>query len=198
MCGVPVECVRFWSFYRRQNNTIRPEKPISDEMDGHKLENVFYTFCKTYQDLRLFMEVAKQHSTDGSGKVVNFPSETDHITMFIKFYDPAIQRLEYLGSIHVKPILKGTDLVPILNQLKGLPANTALKIFEEIKPGMVELLKLKNNLKASELTSGDILCFQVDNAREYVHPILIVTTDHLTVVNPSLNSQMRPNTIHSF
>ena len=33
---------------------------------------------------------------------------------------------------------------------------------QEIKPGMIELMKLKQSFAQSEIQDGDIICFQVD------------------------------------
>jgi ubiquitin carboxyl-terminal hydrolase 7 len=68
--------------------------------------------------------------------------------------------------LRVKKSLKGTDLVPMLCELKKLPPNSQVKVYEEIKPGMVDPLKMKSTLDSMELITGDILCFQKDLSKE--------------------------------
>ena len=37
-----------------------------------------------------------------------------------------------------------------------------MKLYEEIKPGMIELMKPKVTFAQSEIQDGDVVCFQVD------------------------------------
>ncbi len=40
--------------------------------------------------------------------------------------------------------------------------------YQEIKPGMIEIMKLKSTFAQSEIQDGDVVCFQVDiNEKEY-------------------------------
>ena len=39
---------------------------------------------------------------------------------------------------------------------------TPLKLYEEIKPGMIELMKPKLTFQQSEIQDGDVICFQVE------------------------------------
>ena len=108
------------------------------------------------------------------------PFGGEFLTLFIKFFDPAKQELEFLGTIRTKKVSKGFDLIPVLTELKKLATNTAIKIYEviisrrglttyclqEIKPGMIEPLKMKGNLGSNEIVDGDILCFQLDLNKE--------------------------------
>ena len=46
---------------------------------------------------------------------------------------------------------------------------TPLKLYEEIKPGMIELMKAKLTFSQSEIQDGDVICFQVDlSEKEFV------------------------------
>ena len=68
---------------------------------------------------------------DSNGQVVMFPQfGGDILTVFVKFFDPVKQELEFLGCIRPKKLLKGFDLVPMLTELKKLPPSTSIKIFE--------------------------------------------------------------------
>ncbi len=61
------------------------------------------------------------------------------------------------------------DFVPYLNSVMGFDPNTPLRFFEEIKPSMVEPLKLKATLQGVEISVGDIICFQKEMSNaEYV------------------------------
>jgi len=46
---------------------------------------------------------------------------------------------------------------------------TPLKLYEEIKPGMIELMQPKLTFSQSKIQDGDVICFQVDlSKKEYV------------------------------
>lgn len=52
---------------------------------------------------------------------------------------------------------------------------------QEIKPGMIELMKPKLTFTQSEIQDGDIICFQVDlSEKEYVFSCLSAWTSQLT------------------
>ncbi|CAG8548591.1 11917_t:CDS:10 [Cetraspora pellucida] len=52
------------------------------------------------------------------------------------------------------------DIIPILCKIKNFLPNTPLKIYEEVKPNMIEEMKLRWTFKRSEIQNGDIICFQ--------------------------------------
>ncbi|CAG8836057.1 10384_t:CDS:2, partial [Gigaspora margarita] len=65
-----------------------------------------------------------------------------------------------LGYLYVKEIDKVSDIIPSLCEKKGFPQYTPLKIYEEIKPYMIEEMKLNLTFQQSEIQDGDIICFQ--------------------------------------
>jgi hypothetical protein len=65
------------------------------------------------------------------------------------------------------------DLASKINERMGYPATTPLKIFEEIKPNMIEGMKMKATFLQSEIQDGDIVCFQV----EYSEPLCVSFPD---------------------
>lgn len=52
----------------------------------------------------------------------------DEFLLFFKLYDPAKQRLSYLGSFYARKAQKLPDLVPMLNKMAGFPEGTALEV----------------------------------------------------------------------
>lgn len=82
--------------------------------------------------------------------------------VFLKHFDTSKQTLCGIGKAYIPKTAKVADLVPLINErMRWLPG-TPLKLFEEIKPGMIELMKLKFSFSQSEIQDGDIICFQVD------------------------------------
>lgn len=181
---VPVERIRLWSLYRRQNHTIRPENSLDGDYDEQTVEEVYMNSGKNFNNFRLYLEIAEHQVQDSDGKIVYFPSVgKDSIVIFVKYYEPETTKLEYLGPVRVKLSLKGQDLIPIMTDLKKLPPSTNIAIYEEVKPGMVDPLKLQSTLAQSELVNGDILCFQKnldkDMAKRYEYPFAPNYYDYL-------------------
>lgn len=57
------------------------------------------------------------------------------------------------------------ELIPLLNERAGFPADTELVLYEEIKPNMVERIENYNEpleKVLEELMDGDIIVFQKD------------------------------------
>jgi len=89
------------------------------------------------------------------------PTEgNSHIMVFLKYFDPDTQTLEGLGHLYIQKFGKVGDYTRILCEKKEFPPDTPLKIYEEIKPNMIEEMKPKNTFQQSEIQDGDIICFQ--------------------------------------
>jgi ubiquitin carboxyl-terminal hydrolase 7 len=109
--------------------------------------------------------------------------------IFLKHFDVHHQTLMGVGKIYVNRGQKVGDLCATIQQMMGFPSSTPLRLYEvrrplrrslaqtmaadprrpltyrplqEIKPGMIELMKLKNTFAVSEIQDGDVICFQVD------------------------------------
>lgn len=163
--------IRFWAMVNRQNKTIRPDAPITD---------INATVEDTYQrlggskaaELRLWAEVAESVNSDGNAIWPATPTQTtgngpktDLIVLFLKWFDVEGQSLSGAGHIYISREKKVEDLVPIILKKMGWPEKTQLRLFEEIKPNMIEPMKAKQSLKAAELQDGDIVCFQKADAK---------------------------------
>ncbi|RIB01653.1 hypothetical protein C2G38_2230141 [Gigaspora rosea] len=155
---IPTEQIRFRIFVNRQNKTIRPEDPITDDYLGKTMDEIHTTMVPKQNDLKLFLEVAKPINDE----VIWFlPTEINsHILVFIKYFNPDAQSLEGLGHLYVKKSGKLDDIIPILCEKKEFPSYTLLKIYEEIKPNMIEEMNPILTFQKSEIQDGDIICFQ--------------------------------------
>jgi len=84
----------------------------------------------------------------------------------LKWFDVDGQALKGAGHLYISKEKKVEDLVtPILKRMgwaEKAPGGerVQLKLWEEIKPSMIEPMKAKQSLKAAELQDGDIVCFQ--------------------------------------
>ncbi|CZT50859.1 related to human ubiquitin-specific protease [Rhynchosporium secalis] len=171
--GVDPRRIRFWGMVNRQNKTVRPDVPLPD-----RLMTVDEAHSKTSNskgsDMRLWAEVAQEVDAEGEGiwpatPGPNGAARTDLIVIFLKIFHPETQSLAGAGYIYMNRDQKVEDLVPAIlkkmNWPDKLPSGerTQLRLFEEIKPTMIESMKAKQTLKAAELQDGDIVCFQLAN-----------------------------------
>jgi len=156
--NIPPEQVRFWVLVNRQNKTVRPDTPISENCASHSMEEVHAKMTSRQNEMKLYMEVADKPI---NGKTWFPPTEgNSHIMVFLKYFDPDTQTLEGLGHLYIQKFGKVGDYTRILCEKKEFPPDTPLKIYEEIKPNMIEEMKPKNTFQQSEIQDGDIICFQ--------------------------------------
>ncbi|KAJ3080058.1 hypothetical protein HK102_003345, partial [Quaeritorhiza haematococci] len=164
--NVPVEKFRLWTMVGRQNKTIRPDFPIPETEGDKPIEFIRDRFAKQMPELRFYMEKPDSDRPNTALKGGYFLEKaegvpTAHIVIFLKYYDPKIRKLEFVGKVTIKnKMQKISDLIPFLLEKKGFPPNTALQLYEEVKPTMIDLLKPKMNFHQAEISDGDIICFQ--------------------------------------
>jgi ubiquitin carboxyl-terminal hydrolase 7 len=146
------ERIRLWHCVARQNKTVRPDQPFKAPQEEQQLAVIAHEMNKdTYMastDLKFFVE---EQPGDKHG---------NEILIFFKFYSPETRTLQYIGSRLVPNMTKIQEIVPLILQLKGLPAATQLHAYEEVKPNMIESLAERQTLVDCELENGDILVFQ--------------------------------------
>ena len=99
--------------------------------------------------------------------------------IFLKHFSVSEQTLKGVSKAYVQRNSKVGELVGTINALMGWQATTPLRLYEvlffslletlnaedtpqEIKPGMIEIMKSKMTFAQSEIQDGDVICFQVD------------------------------------
>ncbi|CAB4397745.1 unnamed protein product [Rhizophagus irregularis] len=155
--NIPSKQIRFWVLVKRINKTIRPDTPIPESYFNKSMEEIRAKMTPLQNKLRLYME-----ETDRRNEKICFPliEESWNIIVFLKYFDPDTQTLEGLGHLYVREYDKVGDYTKILCERKNLPPDTPLKIYEEIKPNMIEKMDLNFTFKQLEIQNGDIICFQ--------------------------------------
>ncbi|KAF7793175.1 hypothetical protein EIP86_004284 [Pleurotus ostreatoroseus] len=151
----PENQIRLWVLVNRQNKTVRPDTHIPENEPALTVEVIRNNMAVRQQnDLRLYLDVipdpAKPEMPAGS------------IMIFLKHFDTSKQTLYGVGKVYVLRSSKVGDLANVINERMRWPSGTPLKLYEEIKPGMIELMKPKLTFTQSEIQDGDIICFQVD------------------------------------
>ncbi|KAJ6618506.1 hypothetical protein B0H10DRAFT_2375371 [Mycena sp. CBHHK59/15] len=87
---------------------------------------------------------------------------TQWVMIFLKHFDDSRQTLYGAGKVYVLRTSKVGELARVINERMRWIPSTPLKLYEEIKPGMVELMTTKLTFAQSEVQDGDIICFQVE------------------------------------
>ncbi|PVG02230.1 putative ubiquitin-specific processing protease 21 [Serendipita vermifera] len=154
--NLPTDRIRLWVLVGRQNKTVRPDVPIPDNDPNMTVETVRNTMAVRSSDLRLFLDVRPEHEKSHP------EPNSNTLVIFLKYFDAGKQQLYGIGKVYVQRQMKVGDLSGIICERMNWPSTTPLKFFEEIKPGMIELMKPKATFAQSEIQDGDIICFQVE------------------------------------
>lgn len=189
---IPLNKFRLWNFYGRQNHTCRPEGPLSlADKEEEIIEGVYLKF-KAFPELRLYIEESDKKSPDSPDKVdyVFKTLSNDEIVVFLKYYSSTEKKSVFAGSIGFKVSTKCADLVGMIKDVVaknlGITFNAAttdsLKLYEEVKPGMIELLRSKGTVRDADLMTGDILILAMEGPTQQHQP----QYDLDTAVNPSV------------
>ncbi|GBB86550.1 hypothetical protein RclHR1_12980003 [Rhizophagus clarus] len=148
--------VRFWVLVNRQNKTVRPDAPIPETYTNTSMEEIHKKMTSRQKEMKLYMEIADRSI---NGKTW-FPTIPETIMVFLKYFDPDKQALEGLGHLYIQKFDKVGNITRVLCKKKEFPPNTPLKLYEEIKPNMIDEMKLDSTFQQSEIYDGDIICFQ--------------------------------------
>ncbi|CAG8697154.1 10670_t:CDS:10, partial [Ambispora leptoticha] len=150
------EQMRLWVLVNRQNRTVRPDTPIPDNFLDIDMKAICKKMGRRQDEMKLFLEIADKPI------MVWFPpiGENTNILVFIKYFNPDTQSLEGMCYLYVQKYGKVGDIIPILCEKKNFPSHTHLKIYEEIKPSMIEEMRPILTFQQSEMQNGDIICFQ--------------------------------------
>ncbi|ORY78391.1 putative ubiquitin carboxyl-terminal hydrolase 5 [Leucosporidium creatinivorum] len=153
------EDIRLWVLVNRQNKTVRPDAPVTDTDPTMTMETVRDKMASRQHDLKLYLEYINPAT---KAEWVRLHGVEPPIVVFVKHFDVSHQTLAGLGHFYVHRHMRVMDLALMINERLGYPATTPLKIYEEIKPNMIELMKMKATFLQSEIQDGDIVCFQVE------------------------------------
>ncbi|KAJ3261949.1 hypothetical protein HDU77_000537 [Chytriomyces hyalinus] len=136
--------VTVWSLVSRQNKTIRADAEITAE--DKTLEQIKDTMLKT-ADFRFYIDLT------GLKK-----PEEESCLIFLKRYDPTTGRIKYVGKAFFNKMQRIVDALPEIMAISKLEGN--IKVYEEVKPGMIDPTEITKTFGACELGNGDILCVQ--------------------------------------
>ncbi|KAJ3199966.1 hypothetical protein HDU82_009297 [Entophlyctis luteolus] len=150
--GVAKNKVKVWSIMQRQNRTSRVDKQITE--DDKTLEQIRDYYKGASEHLRLYVDTDDDLPIDLFVK-----NEADSVLIFIKHYDPRSAKIRFAGKALFSPTQRLEDALPTIMDIAGLQGPN-VQLYEEVKPGMIELCDLNKTFMSAELGTGDILCIQ--------------------------------------
>ncbi|KAH7923859.1 cysteine proteinase [Leucogyrophana mollusca] len=161
--NLPESKIRLWVMVNRQNKTVRPDTHIPENEPTLTVEVIRNNMAARQNDLRLYLDVIPDPN-----KPEPAPGA---IMIFIKHFDTSKQTLFGIGKVYVARNCKVSDLHLLINERMRWTPGTPLKLYEEIKPGMIELMKQKLTFAQSEIQDGDVICFQVEHSDKEIHDL---------------------------
>ncbi|KDN51670.1 hypothetical protein RSAG8_00216, partial [Rhizoctonia solani AG-8 WAC10335] len=158
--------IRMWVLVNRQNKTIRPDAPIPEDEATlrESVESIRNTMAARQTDLRLYLDVI----ADANGQILPEVNNPNSIMVFLKYFDVSKLLLSGTGKVYVQKSSKVSDLIPIINERMRWQPSTPIRLYEEIKPGMIEVMKSKLSFAQNEIQDGDIVCFQAELSEKEV------------------------------
>ncbi|EPX73668.1 ubiquitin carboxy terminal hydrolase Ubp22 [Schizosaccharomyces octosporus yFS286] len=160
--GIPASRLRLWYIVRRQNYTLRVEEPVNEL--NLSIEEAKGKWNPQGDILRLYLEILPENQTNYP--LVNVSFDSPNIFLFIKYYDRKNQEIIGCGTLIVLKSDKLESICPELCERVGLPKDTLLHMYEEVKPGYIEYLRLNKTFAEGELGTGDIICFETRNPED--------------------------------
>jgi ubiquitin carboxyl-terminal hydrolase 7 len=162
--GADADMLRPWSMVNRQNGTVRPDTAL--DFPDRTVETVYNAQGSKQPPFRLWIEKAEKRDENGApvfgDQLVDLKSQQGNrpLMIFLKHFDAQAQSLYGVGTFYATLQDKVSDLSPAITNIMGWPAGTQIKLSEEIKQNMIESMKPKVTLAASEIQDGDILTVQ--------------------------------------
>jgi len=156
---------RLWVLVNRQNKTIRPDVPINETENGQTMETIRNNMAARAADLRLYLDYNPDHARFNA---LHADPNNPPIMIFLKWFDCSRQTLLGQGKVFVNKNSKISELLVNIQEKMGWPSSTPIKLFEEIKAGMIEVMKMKQTFLQNEIQDGDIICYQVEMTEKEV------------------------------
>ncbi|KAH7439804.1 hypothetical protein KP509_04G077200 [Ceratopteris richardii] len=169
--GIPAKLQRYWFWAKRQNQTFRPNRPLTEAEERLAVGFLKEASIKSSNaELKLFLEVLPEQ--ESVGVFSPYEKAKDDVLLFFKLYDPEKEELRYIGRTFVKASGKPIDVLDKLNEMAGFGPAEEIQLYEEIKfdpTVMCEPIDKRLTFKESQLEDGDIICFQKALTQENSH-----------------------------
>jgi ubiquitin carboxyl-terminal hydrolase 7 len=163
---------RIWTIFKRSNNTYRVSELInSSNLDKSKLfikieiEKIFDNSILINNNLLLlYFDIIEEEEEENKLDLEIENSliiKGEKIIIFIKYYCPIKNLLQYVDNIIVNIDDQISAIYPILRGLLGLKEDSKILLFEEVRAELITLIDPKFTFKQTEMQNGDIITFQL-------------------------------------
>ncbi|KAH9450893.1 hypothetical protein Pst134EB_018402 [Puccinia striiformis f. sp. tritici] len=152
--GYQPEKIRLWPLLQP---TERPRTAVLENDCTLTMESVCGKNASASQDLNLYLEVidpAHDEQPDEPGE--------KQLMIFAKYFNVFDQTLTGIGHFYVKEYQRASELIPVITSQMKLTTNTRLRLYEEIGPGKIQLVRPKTTFTEMGMLNGDIICFQIE------------------------------------
>ncbi|OMJ30209.1 Ubiquitin carboxyl-terminal hydrolase 21 [Smittium culicis] len=156
---VEIENLRFWNFMRRYNGTIRLDSPMFNIPPNYTMDQIQPNRIGNIQLPILYCEIVENPNSVDLSSYLCY-SEKNNILIHIKYYDPFTKSITGLGKLYLNESVYIEEIVPYLLKMNNMSPSTHITLFEEVYPGSIMELNRENDIKTSQLQTGDIICFQ--------------------------------------
>ncbi|GMK58352.1 hypothetical protein CspeluHIS016_0503840 [Cutaneotrichosporon spelunceum] len=156
---------RLWVLVNRQNKTIRPDVPIQENDHPQTMDYIRNSMAVRTNDLRLYLDYNPDHAKFAAQHA---NPHSQPIMIFLKWFDCSKQNLFGQGKVFVDKNDKVSVLYNIIQERMGWPSSTPIKLYEEIKAGMIESMKVTKTFQQNEIQDGDVITFQVEKTQKEI------------------------------
>ncbi|KAJ1742827.1 ubiquitin-specific protease ubp15 [Coemansia sp. RSA 989] len=157
--GCALGSFRLWTMVGRVNKTVRCEVPLVGAALDMTLAQVLESRMPRWTDMRLYCETCPE---DGPEDFLDEKPPLRTNLIHAKFFDPETFTMRGLGSLYARNTQMVQEIMPKLRAMAGLPPDTPIVLYEEVKPSLIEPIVLTLNFRQAEIQTGDIICFQIE------------------------------------
>ncbi|EMG49350.1 Ubiquitin carboxyl-terminal hydrolase [Candida maltosa Xu316] len=133
-------------------------KNLIQLVDIEEIEPKDFTFEKVFSTIE-----SVGGKTSDVMKFENTDEYSNNLTIFIKYFDPISQEIRGLSHITVAKSDKVGSIVAPVKKLLGFKDDVEVELFEEVSPSKIDKIDIELTFDKHELSSGDIITFQVAN-----------------------------------
>lgn len=140
-------------------SAIRTPRQTRNELTQTAMDGIRNNMAARANDLRLYLDY---NPDQARFQALHADPSNPPVMIFLKYFDFARQTLTGQGKVFVSKGDKVSSLFPYICEKMAWPSSTPIKLYEEIKAGMIEGLKIKQTFLQNELQDGDVLTYQVE------------------------------------
>ncbi|ANB13370.1 Ubp15p [Sugiyamaella lignohabitans] len=172
--------LQLWLLVSRQNKTYRLDRAVLAEEYSNTMDQLRDQSLTSFNsgDLRLWLEFLptpsptlemslseqqiQQQLQFATGISSPQGSDNQPMLLFLKHFDKKAQTLKGFGTLVVRPSDKVLTAIKYIINAMGWEQGTRLSVVEEIKPEMIDAVRVKATFNECEISDGDIICFERD------------------------------------